>query len=67
MKALNKVFGSGLLLSDRLATERMAAERMAAERMAAERLADERQATRERISITLSAEELSFIAKLRCV
>lgn len=59
-----KVFGSGLLLSDRLATERMAAERMAAERMAAERMAAERQATRERIPITLTAEELAIIEKL---
>ena len=56
-----EIFGSGLLISERVAAERMAAERVAAERMAAERVAAERMAARERAVYELSEREREIV------
>ena len=59
-----KIFGNGLLLSDRLAAERLAAERLAAERLAAERLAAKRLAEREVYTYELSDREKRIIKNM---
>ncbi len=53
------IYGSGFLISERLAAERLAAERLAAERLAAERLAERRTAVWE-----LSEREREIISRL---
>ena len=56
LDAGKRIFGGGVLMSERMAAERMAAERMAAERMAAERMAAER--------YELSKREKEIVKKL---